>query len=344
MVYVPNQYVFLVGGTGVKNVECYNTQTKELRNHSQLVEERTEPALALLNNSYLYAFSFASGKKPVETFERINLRGSKNTWDVIKPKLEIGVEKFSQRFFAVSHHRQGEVIFIGGLAGENNKHDYLYDYKTDTIKKSENTHKNFEFQEKFFYPLGEGNYFLIPNIERENISILRYTVEDKVKAISFEADSDISIMNDPNPYNHNEFTLFSEDTKRDQPVTKVSTTGATTTNNQPTNTTGQTTTQTPNTNTTTTNQQTTPTNPQTTTTTTTNQQNTTTNQGTQNPNTGGTANPNTTTTHTHEVKTGGEIKVDTSGVKNLVNQVNQNANAGISVGGVNAGVKLGVSL
>lgn len=213
MIYVPNSYVFIVGGLGNKNVEYYNTVTKEIINHSVLNEERTEPALALINGSYLYAFTgfLNQGGKIKDTFERFNLREN-GRWELLKPKLDKSVNLFTQRFFAVSHHKPGEVIFLGGSVtndGKNNtsRNCHVYDYVNGEIKSSNVPFESMEFSEKFFYPFKETNGFLFPHFnDRDSLKILGYST-DKVNKIQFEPDSEVSRTEDRG------FTLKIEDDK-----------------------------------------------------------------------------------------------------------------------------------
>lgn len=198
MIYVPNSYVFIVGGQNVNKVEYYDIRTKEISEHSTLNEERIEPGLAVINNSFLYTFTgFYSYKgKIFDTFERINLRGN-DTWELIKPKLSRDLLRFNQKFFAVSHHKAGEVIFLGGsLSNEDqsNKNSFVYDYINNEIKASNVPFEHVEFSEKFFYPFKDMDSFLIPMLnDRDGLKIYGYS-QDKLSHISFEPDTNLSVI------------------------------------------------------------------------------------------------------------------------------------------------------
>lgn len=230
MVYVPNKYVFIVGGIGVKSVEFYDTEKKEISLHSELVEERSEPALCLVNNTYLYAFTGFTHQK--SNFERINLRSGKKTWELVIPKVDPLAGRFNQNFFAACHHVDGEIIFIGGvMIGKNDSngnsdstskdYSFIYDWKENLIKKSLLPHRDHDYSEKFFLPLETNNNYLIPNFERENINLLKYTVNEQMCVINFESDPDVSVYDDAHPFN--EFTLFQDETKKNKYVAKEST-------------------------------------------------------------------------------------------------------------------------
>ena len=57
MIFVPNEFVFIVGGADCLSVEYFDVKSKKFVLHSELHEERIEPALSLIDNSYLYCFS-----------------------------------------------------------------------------------------------------------------------------------------------------------------------------------------------------------------------------------------------------------------------------------------------
>ena len=56
MIYVPNKYIFIVGGSNTKSVELYDMEEKKITKDSELNELRCECTLFLVNNMYLYAF------------------------------------------------------------------------------------------------------------------------------------------------------------------------------------------------------------------------------------------------------------------------------------------------
>ena len=42
MIYIPNKYIFIVGGLNTKSVELYNIETNQLVKDSELNENRSE--------------------------------------------------------------------------------------------------------------------------------------------------------------------------------------------------------------------------------------------------------------------------------------------------------------
>jgi hypothetical protein len=53
MIFVPNKYIFIIGGSNTRTVELYDIDEKKLTKDSELNEIRCESTLCLVNNSYL---------------------------------------------------------------------------------------------------------------------------------------------------------------------------------------------------------------------------------------------------------------------------------------------------
>jgi len=186
MLWVPNSYIFIVGGNSIKEVEVYNIKTKEFQNHSILNKERLEPALAIVNDSLLYAFTgFHTMKnEKIESFESINLRGEGKTWELINPIVDPSAGSFTQTYFACCNLLQDEIIFIGGM-NTNQKNDkkfsFMYDHKNQKIKASDVIYEDIEFSDKNFYQLEKGGDFLIlPNAQLQDFNMFSFTSEKKL--------------------------------------------------------------------------------------------------------------------------------------------------------------------
>ena len=55
MIFVPKKYIYFVGGC-TKDTFFYDTSSNLFGEWAPLKQEKTSPALALVNNRYLYAF------------------------------------------------------------------------------------------------------------------------------------------------------------------------------------------------------------------------------------------------------------------------------------------------
>ena len=181
MIFVPNEFVFIVGGADCLCVEYFDIKSKKFVLHSELNEERIEPALSLIDNSYLYCFSGFSYSK---TFERINLRTNLKKWDLIEVKLAPEISKFNNMFFAVSYYKNDSVIFLGGLSldYENSKNNFAFNYKTDTLYLTEKEKEDFESSEKFFIPIQKLTGINIPNFYEKEIKLLVWNDNSLAKA------------------------------------------------------------------------------------------------------------------------------------------------------------------
>ena len=196
---IPCGFVFLVGGGGTKTVEYYDLKNKNLIHHSHLNEIHIEPALALLDNSYLYAFSGfkrPSGKK--ECFERINLKSRQDKWESFSVKLNAN-SKFGQTCFAVAHYGENQLIFLGGCDTHKNSlhsdENFLFNWKDDTLAVSDLPFVSEEYTEKFLFPVREEDQkkqtytsIGIPNKQRNQIFISLFMARS-LKSVTFEMEA-----------------------------------------------------------------------------------------------------------------------------------------------------------
>ena len=105
MIFVPNKYIFIVGGSNTKTVELYDMEEKKLTKDSELNEERCEATLCLVNNIYLYAFyGFFLHKDYNNSIERCNLLKEERKWEDIYA-VEKSALRFKPSFFAISYFK-----------------------------------------------------------------------------------------------------------------------------------------------------------------------------------------------------------------------------------------------
>lgn len=186
MIYIPNDFIFIVGGYDCLKVEFYDRKKNSLNYHSDLNEEKIEPALSLINNSYLYAFS---GSNNQASFERINLRSDKTKWEQINVKCSVDLNlnsglniNFTQMFFAVTYFKNDSVIFLGGIDVEDKKKCYAYNYNKNDLYITDIDRNNNEFSEKFFIPIHYTTGIIIPNFYDRNFQLLVWNKESIEKA------------------------------------------------------------------------------------------------------------------------------------------------------------------
>ena len=179
MIYVPNKYIFIVGGSNTKSVELYNMETNEITKDSELNEIRSECTLCLVNDIYLYAFyGFLMNQEYIKTIERCNLLKEERKWEYVDFKNTIEND-FNISFFGISYFSENEVILIGGNDNGDDKHyDYIYKIggigEEDEIKEFDCNlmGTNNVFREKLFMPIDKDKSINIPLIVGDEIRVL----------------------------------------------------------------------------------------------------------------------------------------------------------------------------
>lgn len=180
MIYIPNKYIFIVGGSNTKSVEIYNIETNELIKDSELNETRSECTLCLVNNMYLYAFyGFLIHQEYNKTIERCNLLKEERKWEYVEYKSSIDETNFKISFFGISYYNNNDLLLIGGNDNGDEKY-YNYIYKigengeNDEINEfnSNLNDSNSVFRDKLFMPIAEDRAVNIPLIIGEEIKIL----------------------------------------------------------------------------------------------------------------------------------------------------------------------------
>ena len=192
MIYVPDQYIFIVGGTGTKSVEVYDIIKGTIEKDSELNQSRSECTLCLMNNTYLYAFcGFLLHQTYLTSIERCNLRRSVRTWETVNYTLENNIT-FNPSFFAVSYYKN-DIILLGGNenAEERNK-NYLYKVgEKDSIEEyNYDVEYTSVFREKFFIPINSNVSVLLPLVSSD-VEVFFFNEEDgKVTKTMFKEESE----------------------------------------------------------------------------------------------------------------------------------------------------------
>ena len=195
MIYIPNQYIFILGGNDEKTF-YYNIKDKNIYNLNNLNIKRIEPALIQVNN-YLYAFDNVNKNKGVHdfeiTFEKTNLLSNKPNWELIKPKLSTNIigTKIIQKFFGVAKESDESIIFLGGNVMDeyDNIKNYRYNIKKEIIEFSDVPFINFQLKEKKFLTFNRKNdvYFILPDFYKKHPQVVFYAKNKNiVKVIDYK--------------------------------------------------------------------------------------------------------------------------------------------------------------
>ena len=157
MIYIPENYIFIVGGPNELDVELYDIETNRITIDSRLNCERCEPSLILVNNKFLYTiFGFHLYDSFINTIERCNLHKRIREWEMVEFKLS-NTSTISKAFFGVSY-ASNNIILVSDKENDNDlKPNYILAPgrgNIDTISDEGvlNSRSSRLFPEKFFIP------------------------------------------------------------------------------------------------------------------------------------------------------------------------------------------------
>ena len=193
MIFVPNNYIFIVGGSNTKTVELFNMENQELKIDSELNETRGECTLCLVNDTFLYAFcGFLLHQEYNSSIEKCNLRKEKRTWEYVEYNTN-GII-FKPSFFGVSYFKDDQILLLRDSDNsdvEQNNSNYIVKVgmenepfdQINEVKVGENNITGV-YREKFFIPVENDLAVNIPLVVGEDIQIFvlnMNTGEIKVK-------------------------------------------------------------------------------------------------------------------------------------------------------------------
>ena len=171
MIYIPSNYVFIIGGKDKLSVVYLNIEKKKFENYLPLPEELVEPSLVYINNSFIYAIA------NVNKFliYKSNIR-KKNIWERLEPILP-NKNEITQKFFSIGvEDDSNTLIFIGGVMRSRGGGEFIYQYdiKKNEISQSTIEFKEINFSEKTLFPRGANIFFQIPNEYKTDSKIVVY--------------------------------------------------------------------------------------------------------------------------------------------------------------------------
>ena len=192
MIFIPDKYVFIIGGNDTKCV-FFNTETAEVDDWANLNKERIEPALILIKNN-LYCFDNNNNNKNNEKFtiEKTDLDSLRPEWILITPKINNDMilgninNNLNQENFGVDKDNEDNIIFIGGnMANENSKFNYKYNTKEDKIEITNIPFTEVNLKEKTFLPCKKNIDFILPEFDKENPKIIFFSKnKNKVEIVN----------------------------------------------------------------------------------------------------------------------------------------------------------------
>ena len=181
MIFIPEKYIFIIGGPNEVDVELYDMEKNVSVIDSRLNTDRCEPSLILVNEKYLYTFfGFHLYESFINTIERCNINKKVRNWEMVNYKLS-NTPNLVKAFFGVSYVGNN-VILVSDKENQNDlKPNYILSpgqNNLDTISDEGilNSKSSRLFGEKFFIPFteeesinlafksGEPKIFIVNNI------------------------------------------------------------------------------------------------------------------------------------------------------------------------------------
>ena len=159
MIFIPEKYIYIIGGPNEFDVELYDIEKNACIIDSRLNEERCEPSLILVNEKYLYSiFGFHLYESFINTIERCNINKKHRNWEMVNYKLN-NTPGITKAFFGVSY-AGNNIILVSDKENNNDlKPNYLLTpgQNFDTISDEGilNSKNPRLFGEKFFIPFTE---------------------------------------------------------------------------------------------------------------------------------------------------------------------------------------------
>ena len=189
MLYVPNSFIFIVGGT-TRAVELYDVDRKDISYDSDLNELRREPTLCLVNNALLYCFGgyVYEDEGFSTTVERCNLRKGIRKWDYVNYVKNEGTF-FDECYYISAYYTDNAIVLFRAFENDSdNDHAKYYngivfDYENDDkplIDKFHNSTLKMQgvFPEKFFIPLTNNSKYIFPMTSNK---VVLYTCDTNCK-------------------------------------------------------------------------------------------------------------------------------------------------------------------
>ena len=193
MIFIPNNYVFIVGGNDKKTFYI-NTENAEVCEWGNLNKIRTEPALQRMSN-ILYCFdNINKGDNDIFTLEKTDLNSNKPEWILLTPKFNFNMDnelKLNQKFFGVSKDEEENIIFLGGNIDNYKKNEKRFNYKyninLNTIELSNVPYRKYNFKEKTFLTYRKNIYYILPDFNKQHPEVVFFVKKNnRIEAIDYE--------------------------------------------------------------------------------------------------------------------------------------------------------------
>ena len=193
MIYIPKNYVFIVGGNDKKTF-YFNTENAEVCEWADLNKIRAEPALQRINNYLFCLDNINKGFNDIFTLEKTDLNTDRPEWILLTPRFNLPIneeQKLSQKFFGVSKDEEDNIIFLGGNMDNYNDNNEIYNYKyntsLNTIELSKVLYRKYNFKEKTFLTYKKNIDYILPDFNKQHPEVVFFVKKNnKMEAIDYE--------------------------------------------------------------------------------------------------------------------------------------------------------------
>ena len=183
MIYIPENYIFIIGGKTAKKVIIYNIENNKNGEYDEyphlLPKELYEPSLISINSKYIYILEnstvflniFRINILTFSPFESIKVRESKNI-------------QVPQKFFGVVKNKNS-ILFLGGqmlntnINGSIVNNCFEFNFDNDILTISNRKFIPYKFTEKTFLPIDNDIYAQFAEYKKDN--------KNEIKIIQFDA-------------------------------------------------------------------------------------------------------------------------------------------------------------
>jgi len=154
-------FLYIIGGRKSNKCEKYDLKNQEFLALPDLKErERKQPILFIFQKTFLYCFfGLKDNEVFVDSIERLELRSTKSTWQIVPYKNSNNVDIYRTSCGVVD--KEDKVIFVGGVYNNMPKKDIFYfDFKLNDFNylEHENEEENCIFNDNKLLPLFDDYY------------------------------------------------------------------------------------------------------------------------------------------------------------------------------------------
>ena len=192
MVFIPDRYIYIIGGVQTHSVEVHDIKNNTTTIDSKMCRNRCEAAVAVVNtdgSSFLYAcfgFNRETGRFNADV-ERMDLYAHPHRWDLINLALP---SSFLPSFFSVSLLSQNSLLLLGGKESVQEYPSYILTPEANAAASvtaaavaPPSADEIFVFKEKFLLPFDEKNAAVLV-MKRESVDNARGSGSDLCGGIS----------------------------------------------------------------------------------------------------------------------------------------------------------------